>query len=166
MLTAKVNDSKVFEIHTNNNQLTINGQTVTPDWIKIGEKKFHAIINNQSLTLELGSIDETGKNFTVLINGVKYQVGVQNQYDALLKQLGMDKLASGKVNAIKAPMPGMVLRINVKVGDEVKKGDGLLVLEAMKMENVIKSTTDGVIKKINFAEKTAVEKGAVLVEFE
>jgi biotin carboxyl carrier protein len=78
----------------------------------------------------------------------------------------MDKLAAGKVNNLKAPMPGLVLRMNVKVGDTVKKGDALLVLEAMKMENVIKAAGDGVVKKITATEKTAVEKGAVLIEFE
>lgn len=166
MLTAKINDKEVFEIDTKNNEMKLDGKPVQPDWIRIGDKKFHAIINNQSLTLELGSVDETGKQMAVLVNNVKYQVTLQNQYDALLKQLGMDKLASGKVNMIKAPMPGMVLRINVKAGDEVKKGDALLVLEAMKMENVIKATGDAVVKKVVATEKTAVDKGAVLVEFE
>jgi acetyl/propionyl-CoA carboxylase alpha subunit len=166
MLTAKVNDTQVFEIDDKNNALTLNGEQVQPDWVKTGERTFHAIINNQSLTLELGSVDETGKQLTVVVNGVKYQVALQNQFDLLLKQLGMDKMASGKVNMIKAPMPGMVLRIDVKAGDTVKKGDALLVLEAMKMENVIKATGDAVVKKVVAVERTAVDKGQVLVEFE
>ncbi len=166
MITAKVNDNKQFEIDTKSNKITLNGEMITPDWTQIGEHKYHAIINNQSLTVELGSIDETGKQMSVVINGVKYQVALQNQFDALLKQLGMDKLAAGKVNNIKAPMPGLVLRINVAIGDNIKKGDALLVLEAMKMENVIKAAGDGVVKKINAVEKTAVEKGTVLIEFE
>jgi len=166
MITAKVNDNKQFEIDTKSNKITLNGEAVTPDWTLIGEHKYHAIINNQSLTVELVNIDETGKQMSIVVNGVKYQVALQNQFDALLKQLGMDKLAAGKVNNLKAPMPGLVLRMNVKVGDTVKKGDALLVLEAMKMENVIKAAGDGVVKKITATEKTAVEKGAVLIEFE
>lgn len=166
MLTAKVNDTEVFEIDRKNNALTLNGQSVNPDWVKIGDKKFHAILGSRSLTLELGSVDETGRQMTVLVNGVKYQVSLQDRYDALLKQLGMDKLVSGKLNMVKAPMPGMVLRIHVKPGDTVQKGDALLVLEAMKMENVIKATGDAVVKKVMVAERTAVDKGQVLVEFE
>lgn len=166
MLTAKVNDQQVFEIDTKANTLTLNGTPVTPDWTRISESKYHAIVNNRSLTVELGGVDETGKQFTILINGVKYQVAIQNQFDALLKQLGMDKLASGKVNNIKAPMPGLVLRINVQAGDVVKKGDALLVLEAMKMENVIKAAGDGVVKKVVVNERIAVDKGQVLIEFE
>lgn len=166
MLTAKVNDQDVFEIDQQRGELRVNGNPVNPDWVKTGERTYHAIIENQSLTIELGAVDETGKLLTVLVNGVKYQVALQNQYDALLKQLGMDKLATGKVNLIKAPMPGMVLRIDVKAGDEVKKGDALLVLEAMKMENVIKAAGDGVVKKVVAVERSAVDKGQVLVEFE
>ncbi len=166
MITAKVNDNQQFEIDTKSNQITLNGEAVTPDWTLIGEHKYHAIINNQSLTVELVHVDETGKQMSIVVNGVKYQVALQNQFDALLKQLGMDTLAAGKVNNIKAPMPGLVLRINVAVGDIIKKGDALLVLEAMKMENVIKAAGDGVVKKINAVEKTAVEKGSILIEFE
>ncbi|MBW7846087.1 MAG: acetyl-CoA carboxylase biotin carboxyl carrier protein subunit [Bacteroidia bacterium] len=165
MLKAKVNN-EIFEIENNKGQILLNKNNVTPDWILIGENKYHAIINNQSLTVELASKDETGKNMIVIINGSKYAVAIENQYDALLKQLGLDKLAGNKVNNIKAPMPGLVLRIMVAVGDSVKKGDSLLVLEAMKMENIIKATGDGIIKKISVNEKTAVEKGSTLIEFE
>ena len=132
----------------------------------ISENKYHAIINNQSLTIELGNVEEEGKNMTIVVNGNNYQVALQNQFDALLKQLGMDKLTTNKVNNIKAPMPGLVLRISVALGDVIKKGDPLLVLVAMKMENVIKAAGDGVVKKINAIERTAVEKGSILIEFE
>ncbi len=77
----------------------------------------------------------------------------------------MDSLNSSKVNEVKAPMPGLVLDIRVSEGDEVKKGDPILVLEAMKMENIIKSPTDGVIKKINVKKGLAVEKNQVLINF-
>ena len=94
------------------------------------------------------------------------KINTIEQLNVLLKQLGMDKLAANKVNNIKAPMPGLVLRISVAIGDVIKKGDPLLVLEAMKMENVIKAAGDGVVKKINAIERTAVEKGSILIEFE
>jgi biotin carboxyl carrier protein len=83
----------------------------------------------------------------------------------LLHSLGLDSLASKKVNDIKAPMPGMVLNILVTEGQEVKKGDGLIVLEAMKMENILKSPTDGVIKKIAITKGVAVEKNQLLIQF-
>ena len=62
-------------------------------------------------------------------------------------------------------MPGLVLDIRVVEGDAVKKGDPILVLEAMKMENIIKSPTDGIVKKINVKKGVAVEKSQVLIHF-
>jgi biotin carboxyl carrier protein len=114
----------------------------------------------------LRSKDETGKQLNILVNGVSYQVALENEFDVLLKKLGMDKLAGNKINNLKAPMPGLVLRLIVEPGATVKKGDPILVLEAMKMENIIKAVGDGVVKKINVSEKIAVEKNQVLVEFE
>jgi biotin carboxyl carrier protein len=63
-------------------------------------------------------------------------------------------------------MPGMVLDVKVTEGDAVKKGDALLVLEAMKMENIIRSTGAGVVKKIHVKKGVAVEKSQVLIRFE
>jgi biotin carboxyl carrier protein len=78
----------------------------------------------------------------------------------------MDKLMSTKNNNLKAPMPGLVLRINVAVGDLVKKGDVLLVLEAMKMENAIKADGEGKVKRIAVNTQQAVEKNTLLIEME
>jgi biotin carboxyl carrier protein len=88
-----------------------------------------------------------------------------DRFDALLKQLGMDKGAAGKVAEVKAPMPGLVLKIIAQAGTVVSKGDALLVLEAMKMENVIKSPTDGTIASIEVQQGKTVEKNQVMVRF-
>jgi biotin carboxyl carrier protein len=79
--------------------------------------------------------------------------------------LGLDNLQSAKVAELKAPMPGLVLSILVKEGDEIKKGDNLLVLEAMKMENIIKSPADVTIKSIRIKPSDKVEKNQVLIQF-
>ena len=84
----------------------------------------------------------------------------------MLHSLGMDNLTNQKVSDLKAPMPGLVLDIEVREGEQVKKGDALLILEAMKMENVIKSPSDGVIKKIAVNKGEAVEKNQLILNFE
>lgn len=73
--------------------------------------------------------------------------------------------ASGSAGAVKveAPMPGTILKINVKVGDSVKKGDALVVLEAMKMENDIASPADGVVASVNVSQGASVNTGELLV---
>jgi biotin carboxyl carrier protein len=63
-------------------------------------------------------------------------------------------------------MPGLVLKVLVTEGQAVKKGDGLLVLEAMKMENIIKASADGMVKKIHIEEKNVVDKNQKMIEFE
>jgi biotin carboxyl carrier protein len=79
--------------------------------------------------------------------------------------MGMNNGSSGKVNNIKAPMPGLIIDLKVKVGDEVKQNDPLLILEAMKMENIIKSPGDGMVKNVKVKKGESVEKGQVLIEF-
>jgi biotin carboxyl carrier protein len=75
-------------------------------------------------------------------------------------------MAVKKVSEIKSPMPGLVLDILVKPGDVIKKGDQVLILEAMKMENILKSQTDATVKSVEIETGIAVEKGQVLIKFE
>jgi biotin carboxyl carrier protein len=166
MITLKVNNDSVFAVDFNKEEVKLNGKAVVSDWVTIAPNKSHVILNHQSYTLELLGKDETGKQLTLMVNGQKQVVAIEDQYDALLKQLGMDKMVANKVNEVKAPMPGLVLRILVEEGQSVKKGDGLLVLEAMKMENVIKATGEGVVKKIAVATKVAVDKNQVMLVME
>ena len=109
---------------------------------------------------------ETGKELSIAINGKRQTVSVKDDFDELLHKLGMDNLNHKKMNEVKAPMPGLVLRVMVKEGDTIKTGDALLVLEAMKMENIIKATGEGVVKKVVAQIKQAVEKNQVLMVME
>jgi biotin carboxyl carrier protein len=74
-------------------------------------------------------------------------------------------MTSASVSEIKAPMPGLVLNIMVQEGDEVKKGDNLMILEAMKMENSIKSPIDGTVKNLKVATGDKLEKNQVMITF-
>lgn len=166
MLKILVNGTSERTGKIDKGALYLNDELIQADWMKTGENKYHLIYRDGSYNIELLTFEPESKELLLLINGVKHQVKVSNQYDELLKKLGMDKIAGNKVNDVKAPMPGMVLRLMVKDGDTIKKGDPLLVLEAMKMENVIKAAGDGVVKKINVNEKVAVEKNQVLITLE
>ena len=104
--------------------------------------------------------------FIIRINNNNYSIQIKDKYDELLQSLGMDMLNNQKESDIKAPMPGRVLDIMLDIGSSVVKGESVLVLEAMKMENVIKSPTDGVVKRITVGKNQAVEKNEVLIEFE
>lgn len=166
MITIKVNGGKEFSLDVNKKEINLDGHIVKSDWVTIGEHKYHVLFNHQSYTVELLGADETGKQLTLMVNGQKRVADVRDQFDTLLKQLGMDKMTSSKVNEVKAPMPGLVLRIIAEEGQAVKKGDPLLVLEAMKMENIIKAAGEGVVKKILVSPRLAVDKNQVMMVME
>jgi biotin carboxyl carrier protein len=102
----------------------------------------------------------------IRINGVRRAVRVLDERAKLLEKMGMSVSAGPASGDIKAPMPGKVLQVLVKPGDAVEEGQALLVLEAMKMENMIKALVAGTVSEVPIAEGEAVEKGALLVGFE
>lgn len=166
MLKVNVNNKKEHIVEMGNaTSGTIDGKEFSWDVIEVKEGSFHVIRNNRSYSVEVIKADPKEKSFLVSVNGNKYQLNVKDKFDELLKSLGMDNMNASKVNEIKAPMPGLVLDIRVAEEQEVKKGDPILVLEAMKMENILKSPTDGTIKKINVKKGIAVEKNQVLINF-
>lgn len=164
MYKATVNN-KTFKIEKEAGKLKLNDEFIDLDLIKINDHSFHLLKNNVSYNVSIANINKEEKIVQLKVNGNKYEVKIADKFDELLKNLGMDSLASKKVNNIKAPMPGLVLNIIANEGDVVKKGDALLVLEAMKMENILKSPTDGVVKKIAVTKGVAVEKNQLLIEF-
>ena len=166
MLKVKVNNKQEHTIEFENSSTgSIDGKAFQWDVITVKDGSFHIIKDNKSYSVEVIKADAKEKSFLVSINGNKYQLNVKDKFDELLHSLGLDAMASKKVNEIKAPMPGLVLEVRVAEGDAVKKGDPILVLEAMKMENIIKSPTDGTVKKINVKKGVAVEKNQVLINF-
>ncbi len=150
----------------NNTSGKLNGKEFAWDVITVKENVLHVLYNNKSYTVEVLTADAKEKSFLVRVNGNKYELNVKDKYDELLKNLGMDNLSASKVNEMKAPMPGLVLDVLVTEGMQIKQGDSLLILEAMKMENVLKAPVDAIIKKINVSKKMAVEKNQVLISFE
>lgn len=166
MYQATVNGKK-FQIEWDGKSTSgvLNDALFEVDIQKISEGKSHWLMNNRSYNVEVVSMDAESKTVVIKVNGTLYTVELKDRYDDLMKSLGMEGGSKNKVSVLKAPMPSMVLDILVKEGDAVEKDTPLLILEAMKMENVIKSPTSGSIKKIVAVKGTAVEKNVVLMEF-
>lgn len=165
MNKVTVNGDYHFDIDVLNEVMQVNKQTVELDLLAISETSNHIIHQNKSYNVEVVEFDRAEKLAKIKVNGNVYKVQVTTQLDLLLKQLGMDSLIGNKVSQLKAPMPGLVLNVLIAEGDEVKKGDNLIVLEAMKMENIIKSPTDAVVKKIEVVQGDKIEKNTVLIQF-
>ncbi len=165
MYKVKVNSTYDFDLDWNNQGFYWNGELIEADALDLSNFKRHIIWKDKSYNLELISLNKEEKTAQIKVNGNVYAVQVKDQFDQLLKQLGMDNLTANKVQQIKAPMPGLVLQVLVAEQTEVKKGDNLLVLEAMKMENMLKSPADGLIKKILVKAGDKVEKNQILIQF-
>ena len=164
MYKATVN-KKNFEIIQNENGLTINGSFLPWDIAELSAGRFHILINNKSYRAEIVKADHATKSFSIKVNGEIYLVELKDRFDLLLEKMGMKNGAAGKVNNIKAPMPGLIIDLRVKEGDKVMPGDALLILEAMKMENMLKAQGNGLVKGIKVQPGNAVEKGALLIQF-
>ena len=128
-------------------------------------KEYKYKINGNSYTVSIGDIDNGLA--TVQVNGVPYKVEFEKnekpRTETGAKVIASPKAAAGAGNQVKAPLPGVVMNINVKVGDTVKASDTVLVLEAMKMENAIHAGYDGRVASISVNPGDSVLEGAVLV---
>jgi biotin carboxyl carrier protein len=164
MYKASINGKK-FEIASNDEGLMINGKTLAWDFVKISEGYFHILYQSKSYRAEAVKSDAATKSFTFKINGRNYTVDLKDKFDLLLEQMGMNNTTAGKINHVKAPMPGLIIDLKIKAGDQVKAGDPLLILEAMKMENILKSPGEGIVKSVKIKKGDSVEKGQVLIEF-
>ena len=129
------------------------------------ENGAHLIIDNKSIRAEILNKDFINRSYEIRINGNKYLVKIENELDALIAKMGLSLGNSSVENEVLAPMPGIILEVNVAEGDEVKKGDFLCVLEAMKMENALTAPRDGVVKSVNISKGETVDKGKLLIEF-
>jgi biotin carboxyl carrier protein len=136
------------------------------DAIGVTNTKFHILKNNKPYTAEIISCDFITKKYTVKVNNNRYEVAISDSLDQLISSMGIERGRTKVINVIKAPMPGLILEINVEVGQTVRENDPLLILEAMKMENSFLSPRDGVIKSIAVQKGNAVDKGQLLIEFE
>ncbi|QOI96468.1 MAG: biotin/lipoyl-binding protein [Flammeovirgaceae bacterium] len=164
MLTAQVNN-RTFSLASSPDGLLVNGEKLDWDVVEISVGYFHIIHNNQSYRAEVVKADPAAKAFTIKINGTKYEVMVKDRFDLLLEKLGMNSASAGALHSIKAPMPGLIVDLKVAVGDTVHTGDALLILEAMKMENVLKASGPATVKTVKVKKGDSVEKGQVLIEF-
>ncbi|MCS6820365.1 MAG: acetyl-CoA carboxylase biotin carboxyl carrier protein subunit, partial [Microscillaceae bacterium] len=147
-------------------QFEINQVLVEVDLLPYAEGLFHAIYQNKSYQIAILKADFETKTFSLKINQKTVQIEAKDKFDLLLEKMGMNAGAKAKVNHLKAPMPGAILDIKVHEGQAIKKGEPLIILEAMKMENVLKAPADALVKTIMVNLKENVEKNQVLIVFE
>ncbi|GGK58235.1 MULTISPECIES: biotin/lipoyl-containing protein [Flavobacteriaceae] len=153
---VKINESFEFDLK--------GSDTKKLDLLKLSDTTFHVLNKNKSFKVQLKKSNASKKEFVIKVNLNSYTVKIEDQLDLLIKDMGFSIGATKKANDIKAPMPGLILSVNVKEGQEVVEGETLIILEAMKMENSIIAPKDGIIKNVNVKSGGAVEKGELMIE--
>jgi len=154
-----------YSVEKNADEMLVNQQAITWDLKWMGDRKIHLIQGARSVEAELLNLDVEAKTVQIRLGHKTTQLLLKDRFDLLLEQMGMNATGTGSLKEIKAPMPGLILDLKVAPGDQVKKGDVLLILEAMKMENSIKSPGDGVVKEVKVSLKQSVEKNQILIQF-
>lgn len=136
------------------------------DILELSGTKKHILSRGRSVTAEILTSDFYKKAYSVEINSSVFTVSVSGELERMIREMGLSAKISKEVKDIKAPMPGLILEVNVAPGQEVKEGDYLLVLEAMKMENTLTAPRDGVVKAVAVEKGQTVDKNQLLVEME
>jgi biotin carboxyl carrier protein len=142
----------------------INNKEKKVDAIQVAPNTYHLLVDSQSVTIEVVDADSANPEF--MVNGKPYKPTVKTETDLLLERLGLNIKAKKELKELKAPMPGLVLEFRVSPGELVNEGDPLVVLEAMKMENILKSPGTATVKAIEVSKGDAIEKNQVLITFE
>ncbi len=156
--------SENMKVNVNDGQFeftNLNPQDL--DIVKADNGQYHILHNNKSFLAEILEADFVEKTFVIKVNGDTFSLKISDEYEQLVEKLGLSVDQHEIIKDIVAPMPGLILNVLAEPGQEIEKGDQLLILEAMKMENVIKSPGQGSIKSIEVSEGQAVEKGQLLI---
>lgn len=138
----------------------IKGHDTKVDLVKLDEVRYSAIIDHKSYVFEILRKDD---ELFLIYQNRRIPFVIETEKDLMMKQMKKASGADSNRSDVKAPMPGLVVKIEVAEGQQVSKGQGLIILEAMKMENEIKAPISGIVTKISVTEKQNVEKNAVLM---
>jgi biotin carboxyl carrier protein len=156
-----IND-KVFEIEiTTDGEVFVNGQPRHVDFVPLGETLYSLIRETNSHELLVDWVD--GTEHEVLMRGRQYSVSVLDERALLLgSRRGGGVSETGEVS-LKSPMPGLIVAIPVQEGDTVTKGQTVIILESMKMQNELKAPRDGTVQRISVQVGQSVEQKKVLI---
>lgn len=143
-------------------KIAVNGVVYEVDYNVGGDTIYSIIINNHSHGVQVSPISHS--SYTIMNKGELFQIDLKSELEKFHNTRNNSDVAGRQV--VEAPMPGVILKVYVKKGDEVKRGDPLCVLMAMKMENEIRATADGIIKEIfvNEESKVGLNERIMIVE--
>jgi len=147
-----------------NGEVSIGGKTISFEVTKINNNAF--ILKYGNRVFEITSNKISGNKFGLLIDGWYFDATVRTLLQETVNELQKNKAKAKHHSDVKAPMPGLILKIKKSAGDEVNIGDPILILEAMKMENELRSPSSGIVKEVFYKEGQSVEKDVTIMTIE
>jgi len=157
---VSVNDKKIKIDFSANGKLEINNSEYEYSLSHLNSSSYLLKIGNESFLITLKS--EGNSKYFVTFKGQVFETLVRSALEDKVYSLINAKLKQRTNVIVKAPMPGMIIKIKKKAGEKVSPGESILILEAMKMENDIRSPVSGIIENMKIGEGRTVEKGAEL----
>ncbi len=143
-----------------------NGSNPALSMVPVDENTLSIIFNNKVYEVTCESADINSKDFQLRVNGAFHSVNLHDELDILIREMGMKIVSKRVSDNIISPMPGLLRQVNVQVGDTLEAGQAVLILEAMKMENILKAAGNGIVKEIHASPGQTVEKGQLLITIE
>jgi biotin carboxyl carrier protein len=158
--------NETWEIEVGSEQTLVNGNPVKAELRAVpGTPTRHLLVDAASHVVLAAGGDAAGE-WHVQVNGDRLAAEVVDERTRAIRAMTGHSAAASGPKPVRAPMPGLVVRVEVEVGEAVRAGQGVAIIEAMKMENELKSDAAGTVSRIHVDAGQAVEKGQVLVEFE
>ena len=155
--------SRKFEVEIAGEDVLIDGEPVQAHLDAVpGTPLHHLLLGQESWTVAAEQLDEPGR-WVLGAVGERRDVAVVDERARQIQELTGRRATGPRSGIVRAPMPGLVVRVEVAVGDQVAAGGGLVIVEAMKMENELRAPGAGVVTTIHVAAGATVEKGAPLV---
>jgi acetyl/propionyl-CoA carboxylase alpha subunit len=162
---VKVGDADV-EVELDGDRATVNGEAVSARVVDVEGTPVRMVTIGDAVHRVVVRRGEGRGRYTLWLDGFRYEVEALDERTRSIRELSGAAAAPSGPAPLKAPMPGMIVRVAVQVGDRVTPGQSLIVMEAMKMENELRATVAATVKAVLAQPGTAVEKGALLLELE
>lgn len=156
---------RTFVVELGGEQTLVDGSPVEVDAARLPDSELHHLrIDGHAFAVDLSRGEETGA-WEVAIGGRRWEATAVDERTRAIREMAGAQPTEVE-RTVKAPMPGLVVSIPVEVGQQVQAGQGVVIVEAMKMENELKAPGDGTVARIEVEAGQAVEKGAVLIVLE
>ncbi|MDB4292635.1 acetyl-CoA carboxylase biotin carboxyl carrier protein subunit [Maribacter sp.] len=156
-----------FTVHIDDVSFELTQSSIESlDLHHITSNQYHVLKDHRAFDIQVLEMNVLTKTASIAVNGNRYDLKIDDAYDSMVEKMGLLANTAQKVSSIKAPMPGLIIEVMVQAGDAIEEGTPLLVLSAMKMENVLLSEGEGVIKSVAVKKDDAVDKGQLIIEME